>query len=51
MQTSQSAEQAAVMRERGLLRSRDFSWDKHVEELLRLARRLVEKTVRTDENL
>lgn len=50
MQTSQSAEQAAATREKGLLRSRDFSWDKHVEELLRLARRLVEKTVWTDEN-
>jgi glycosyltransferase involved in cell wall biosynthesis len=50
MQTSQSAEQAASMRENGLLRSRDFSWDKHVEELLRLALRLAVKTVRTDEN-
>jgi hypothetical protein len=26
----------------GLLRARDFSWDKHVEELLQLARQLVE---------
>jgi hypothetical protein len=25
------------------LRSRDFSWDKHVDELLRLARRLADK--------
>jgi glycosyltransferase involved in cell wall biosynthesis len=42
---SQSTEQAASMREMGLLRSRDFSWDKHVEELLRLARRLAEKAL------
>jgi glycosyltransferase involved in cell wall biosynthesis len=40
---SQSTEQAATMRELGLLRSRDFSWDKHVEELLWLARRLADK--------
>ena len=44
MQAWQSTEQAAAMRELGLLRSRDFSWDKHVEELLRLARRLAEKS-------
>ena len=44
MQALQSTEQAAAMRELGLLRSRDFSWDKHVEELLRLARRLAEKS-------
>jgi glycosyltransferase involved in cell wall biosynthesis len=43
IQASRSTEQAAAMREKGLLRSRDFSWDKHVEELLRLARRLTEK--------
>jgi glycosyltransferase involved in cell wall biosynthesis len=43
MQTAQSKEQAAAMREMGLLRSRDFSWDKHVDELLRLARSLAEK--------
>jgi glycosyltransferase involved in cell wall biosynthesis len=36
-----SARQAAVMREAGLRRSQDFSWEKHVEELLRLARALV----------
>jgi glycosyltransferase involved in cell wall biosynthesis len=42
-QTSQSAEPAAAMREKGLLRSRDFSWDKHVEELLRFAGGLAEK--------
>jgi glycosyltransferase involved in cell wall biosynthesis len=40
IQASQSTEQAATMREMGLLRSRDFSWSKHVEELLILARRL-----------
>jgi glycosyltransferase involved in cell wall biosynthesis len=43
MQTSQSPEQSAAMREKGLFRSRDFSWDKHVEELLRLAQRLADK--------
>jgi glycosyltransferase involved in cell wall biosynthesis len=39
-QVSQSTERTAAMRAGGLLRSRDFSWDKHVEELLRLAERL-----------
>ena len=29
------------MREMGLARSQDFSWDKHVEELLSVARRLL----------
>jgi glycosyltransferase involved in cell wall biosynthesis len=43
VQSSQSPELAAAMREKGLLRSRDFSWDKHVEQLLQLARRLLEK--------
>ncbi len=42
---SQSTKQAAAMRETGLLRSRDFSWDKHVEQLLQLARRLAEKAL------
>jgi glycosyltransferase involved in cell wall biosynthesis len=42
IQANQSSEQTPAMREAGLLRSQDFSWDKHVEELLRLARRLVE---------
>ncbi len=46
LQTSQSPEQTAAMRETGLLRFRDFSWDKHVEELLRLAHRLVERDSR-----
>ncbi len=36
------SEQRTSMREMGRRRSRDFSWDKHVEELLRLARRLLE---------
>ena len=40
VQAAQSLEQADAMREAGLLRSRDFSWDKHVEELLLLARLL-----------
>jgi glycosyltransferase involved in cell wall biosynthesis len=40
---ARSTEQAAAMREKGLVRSQDFSWDKHVDELLALARRLVEK--------
>jgi glycosyltransferase involved in cell wall biosynthesis len=35
-------EQRTSMREMGRLRSQDFSWDKHVEELLRFARRLLE---------
>jgi len=43
MQVSQSTEQSAAMREMGLSRSRDFSWNKHVEELLRLAQCLAEK--------
>jgi glycosyltransferase involved in cell wall biosynthesis len=44
VQAWQSPEQAATMRQRGLLRSKDFSWEKHVEELLRLARHLVNGT-------
>jgi glycosyltransferase involved in cell wall biosynthesis len=40
-QVCESAERKTAMREMGLLRSRDFSWDKHVEELLLLARQLV----------
>lgn len=42
IQLSQSAERSAAMRAAGLLRSRDFSWDNHVQELLLLARRLAE---------
>jgi glycosyltransferase involved in cell wall biosynthesis len=41
IEVSESQEQRAAMRAKGLVRSRDFSWDKHVEELLLLARRLV----------
>jgi glycosyltransferase involved in cell wall biosynthesis len=41
-QASQSTEQAAAMSTAGLLRAREFSWDEHVEELLQLARHLVE---------
>ena len=41
IQASESAGQVTAMREMGSLRSRDFSWDKHVEELLALARRLL----------
>ena len=34
----QSTDQVAAMREEGAIRSQDFSWDKHVTELLQLAR-------------
>jgi glycosyltransferase involved in cell wall biosynthesis len=37
-QATQSTVQTAIMREMGISRSRDFGWDKHVEELLLLAR-------------
>jgi glycosyltransferase involved in cell wall biosynthesis len=40
MHTIQFPERAAVMRTAGLLRSRDFSWDKHVDALLTLAHSL-----------
>jgi glycosyltransferase involved in cell wall biosynthesis len=39
-QLCESPERRADMREMGIVRSRDFSWDKHVEQLLLLARRL-----------
>ena len=39
----ESKEQFAAMREMGLLRSRDFSWDKHVDQLLQLGWGLAEK--------
>jgi glycosyltransferase involved in cell wall biosynthesis len=45
VQASQSPDQVKVMSERGARRSRDFSWDKHVEELLQLARRLANRNV------
>jgi glycosyltransferase involved in cell wall biosynthesis len=40
MQVSSSAQRHQQMREIGLSRSRDFSWDKHVDQLLQLARQL-----------
>ncbi|MGB7600062.1 MAG: glycosyltransferase family 1 protein [Candidatus Sulfotelmatobacter sp.] len=43
MQLCESPQQRAEMRKKGMLRSRDFSWDKHVEQLLFLARRLAQK--------
>ena len=42
VQASESEESSTAMRDVGLSRSRDFSWDKHVEELLRLARHLAQ---------
>ncbi|MGA8274454.1 MAG: glycosyltransferase family 1 protein [Candidatus Sulfotelmatobacter sp.] len=42
IQVLKSNEQRLAMREKGLSRSRDFSWDKHVEALLLLARRLTD---------
>jgi glycosyltransferase involved in cell wall biosynthesis len=46
IQVSESPDQQAAMRAKGLSRSRDFSWDIHVEKLLRLAQRLVALHVR-----
>ena len=43
-QATQSTGQTAVMREMGIVRSRDFSWDKHVEELLVLARSIASRS-------
>jgi glycosyltransferase involved in cell wall biosynthesis len=40
IQVSQTTERKTAMREMGRLRSQDFSWDKHVDELLSLAQRL-----------
>jgi glycosyltransferase involved in cell wall biosynthesis len=40
MQTSQSPEKTAAMRDAGLVRSQFFSWDKHIEQLLTLAKGL-----------
>jgi hypothetical protein len=37
IQASQSPAHPAAMRTAGLIRSRDFSWDSHVEKLLFLA--------------
>jgi glycosyltransferase involved in cell wall biosynthesis len=43
-QATQSTGQTAVMREMGIVRSRDFGWDKHVEELLLLARSIASRS-------
>ena len=40
----QSSDQLAALRQRGELRSLDFSWNRHVTELLQVARRLARKT-------
>jgi glycosyltransferase involved in cell wall biosynthesis len=40
IQTSQSTTETAAMRSAGIIRSQAFSWDKHVERLLTLARSL-----------
>lgn len=40
IQASTSPEQIMGMRQKGINRSQDFSWDKHVDELLKLARSL-----------
>src|ERR1700728_139797 len=40
VRASRSDSQSTSMREKGIVRSRDFSWDRHVDELLGLARRL-----------
>ena len=45
MQVCGSDEQKSAMREMGMSRSRDFSWDKHVHELLLLAARLAGRCV------
>jgi glycosyltransferase involved in cell wall biosynthesis len=42
MQVSSSDGRRQEMREMGLRRSEDFSWDKHVDQLLQLARHLSE---------
>jgi glycosyltransferase involved in cell wall biosynthesis len=43
MQASRSEAQSTSMREKGIVRSQDFSWDRHVDELLVSARRLAKK--------
>jgi glycosyltransferase involved in cell wall biosynthesis len=43
MQVCNSDGQKAAMREMGIVRSRSFSWDKHVEQLLLLAGNLAQK--------
>jgi glycosyltransferase involved in cell wall biosynthesis len=42
LRLSKSPERKAQMRELGLARSRDFSWEKHVEQLLQVAHRLAD---------
>lgn len=42
LEVCESEKQRATMRELGIVRSRDFSWDIHVEALLLLARRLAQ---------
>jgi glycosyltransferase involved in cell wall biosynthesis len=41
LQTSQSPEKTAAMRNAGMARSQAFSWDKHVDQLLTLAKGLI----------
>lgn len=43
IRVAESKEQLSAMREMGLRRSRDFSWDKHVDQLLQLGWGLAEK--------
>lgn len=43
-QATRSTGQTAIMREMGLVRSQDFGWDKHVEELLLLARSIASRS-------
>jgi glycosyltransferase involved in cell wall biosynthesis len=47
IQVCKSPDLSAKMRASGLVRSQDFSWDKHVEELLSLVRRLARITNRS----
>jgi glycosyltransferase involved in cell wall biosynthesis len=43
IQASRSSDRTAAMREMGASRSRDFSWDKHVDQLLQLACDLINR--------
>ena len=47
---SQSPEPSAIMRAAGISRSRDFSWEKHVRELLSLAGTLAHTRRRSENN-
>ncbi len=51
LQLAQSADKADSLRATGLLRSRDFSWDKHVEDLLTSARRLARHSAQSPAGL